>query len=118
MQKSHDSESFLSSQEWLHLRRDVLWKVAEQKAELPGLQQPQQRARFRPGSASLDELDGAFRESGQVGKFLTRKRSRNASELESFTDGCGHGFFLQRALCYSEQTNRSEAYEAAKGATP
>ena len=91
MQKSHDREPFLSSKEWLHLRRDVLWKVTEQKAELPSLQQPQQRARFRPGSASLDEFDGAFRETGQVGKFLTRKPSRNASELESFTDGYGHG---------------------------
>ena len=73
------------------MRRDVLWKVAEQKAELPGLQQPQQRARFRPGSASLDEFDSAFRETGQVGNFLTRKPSRNASELESFTDGVDHG---------------------------
>ena len=118
MHKSHDREPFLSSKEWLHLRCDLLWKVAEQKAELPGLQQPQQRARFRPGSASLDEFDGAFRETGQVSKFLTRKPSRNASELESFTDGCGHGFLLQCAVCYPEQTDRSEAFEAAKGATP
>lgn len=102
MQKSHDSEPFLSSKEWLHLRRDVLWKVAEQQAELPSLQQPQQRARFRSGSASLDELNGAFRETRQVGKFLTRKPSRNASELESFTDGCGHGVLLKHAVCYPE----------------
>ena len=61
-----------------------------------------------------------FRETRQVDKFLTTEEpSRNAiGTLESFTDGCGHGFLLQCAVCYPEQTDRSEAFRGGKGATP